>query len=492
LVCENQFGSGEYPKLRLLVDGQWLDADGRDTLAVHNPATGEVLARLPVATDSDIERVINAAERAFPIWKSWTAHARGKLMQEIASEIRARCDALARILTLEQGKPLHEAVAEINATADTFEWMAEEGKRAYGRVVPSRAAGLEQFVLLEPVGPVAALSPWNFPAILTGRKIATALAAGCTVVAKPAEETPGILVALALLCQDAGLPPGVLNLLFGIPAQISQRLISAPAIRKISFTGSVPVGRELSALAGAAMKKITLELGGHSAVIVCDDADIERATAITVAAKYRNAGQVCHCPTRFFIQRGAFNAFVAAFSGHASSIRVGNGLDPETQMGPLGNRRRVAALQALCDDARAGGGEIVCGGTARVPSGTEAGGFWWEPTVIARPHATARALHEEPFGPLALMVPFDTLDEAILAANATDYGLAAYGFTESLHTEHRLRTELQAGSIAINTCAMAPPELPFSGIKASGIGYEMSMEGLLEHLHAKSILRFTH
>jgi succinate-semialdehyde dehydrogenase/glutarate-semialdehyde dehydrogenase len=474
-----------YPSLGLLIDGEWI-ADGRETMPVCNPATGQTIAHLPLATLSDIDRAIDAADRAFLTWKNVSALERGRLLQRIASAIRANSGALASVITMEQGKTLREAQGEIGATADTFEWMAEEGKRVYGRVVPSRFAGAEQLVVYEPIGPVGAFSPWNYPAVLAARKVATALAAGCTVVLKPAEETPGILVAIGRICTEAGLPPGVLNILYGVPAQISERLIASPKIKKLSFTGSVPVGHHLSALAGAAMKKITLELGGHAPVIVDRDVDVGRIAELAVAAKFRNAGQVCHAPTRFLVHDSVFDALVSKFSEHAAALRVGNGLQSNSQMGPLINARRLNAMLGFTEDAAAKGARIVVGGNV---ADAGSGGFFWQPTVIADAAPELDAMQSEVFGPIALFSRFDTLDSAIETANSVEFGLASYAFTRSVASMQMIQERIAAGSVSFNTFAMTPPEMPFSGVKQSGMGSEMGTQGLLEHFNLKSVIR---
>ncbi|MBL0420858.1 NAD-dependent succinate-semialdehyde dehydrogenase [Ramlibacter sp. AW1] len=479
-----------YPELGLLIDGEWISGLERDAIVVRNPATGAPIGELPVATVQDIDRAAEAAQKAFPVWRGITALDRGRVLARIATILRERTAELSAILTLEQGKPLREAAAEIAATADSFEWMGEEGRRVYGRVVPSRFADAEQLVVHEPIGPVAAFSPWNFPAILGGRKIAAALAAGCTIVLKPAEEAPGILVAIAKICESCGVPAGVINLLFGVPARISQRLIERPEIRKLSFTGSTPVGRHLSGLAGAALKRITLELGGHAPVILCEDADLERALQLGVAAKFRNAGQVCNCPTRFYVHEKVFGEFCERFSQLARNLVVGDGLEEGVHMGPLIHERRVRAMREYTEDAVAGGGEILCGGDA--PSELAASlqdGTFWAPTVIALAGNEARVLREEPFGPLALMQPFSDLDEAIGRANGSDYGLAAYAFTQSLKSARRIQERIEAGCFSLNTFAITPPELPYGGVKQSGFGREMGSEGLLEHFQTKAVIR---
>ncbi|MGN5478082.1 aldehyde dehydrogenase family protein [Cupriavidus basilensis] len=414
---------------------------------------------------------------------------RARVLARISSAIRTGAEVLASVLTMEQGKTLREARAEIEATADTFEWMAEEGKRVYGRIVSPRSAGVEQLVLYEPVGPVGAFSPWNYPAVLAARKVATALAAGCTVVLKPAEETPGILVAIAKLCLEVGLPNGVFNVVFGDPAQISEHLISSPKIRKLTFTGSVPVGRHLSALAGAAMKKIILELGGHSAVIVDRDVDVTRFVDLAAAAKFRNAGQICHAPTRFFVHNEVYDDVVRQFSDRAAGLRLGNGLIPETQMGPLLNERRMAAMQDMTADAVGKGAKVVTGGSA---AEVHPGGHFWRPTVIAEADGEMEAMRSEVFGPIALFSRFNTVGEAIDAANRVELGLGSYAFTDSVKSMYEIQERIEAGFVSFNAFSSPPPEMPFAGIKDSGLGCEMGMEGLLEHFNVKSVIRKRH
>jgi succinate-semialdehyde dehydrogenase/glutarate-semialdehyde dehydrogenase len=411
---------------------------------------------------------------------------RARLLLKIASSIRDHGGALAHIISLEQGKTLGEARGEIIATADTFEWMAEEGKRVYGRVVPSRFAGAEQLVLYEPIGPVAAFSPWNYPAVLAARKVATALAAGCTVVLKPAEETPAIVTAIARICMECGLPKGVLNLLYGIPAMISERLIESPRIKKVSFTGSVPVGRTLSRLAGIAMKKITLELGGHAPVLVDRDIDVDRIAELAVAAKFRNAGQICHAPTRFLVHENVYDSFVRKFSQLTAALRVGDGLSSETQMGPLISARRVATMRDFTENAVAHGGKVVVGGKACSGQPT---GFFWQPTVVAEANQEMDAMQSEVFGPIALFSRVRSMEDALEIANSVEFGLASYAFTRSVESMQKIQEGIVAGSVTFNSFAMTPPEMPFAGVKQSGLGCEMGSDGLLEHFKVKSVIR---
>ncbi len=477
-----------YPVLGSLVGDRWVRGGARAHHTVVNPATGGVLAELPLATAEDIDEAAAAAARGFAVWRRVPAIERAAILQSIARRVRDNEERLSNILTLEQGKRTVEAVQEIRGTADTFEWMGEEAKRVYGRIVPPRNEDADQLVRLTPIGPVAAFSPWNFPAVLAARKVATALAAGCSVVIKPAEETPGVMVAIAALCLEAGLPAGVLNLLYGVPSEVSSRLIASPVIKKVSFTGSVAVGRQLAAQAGSALKRVTLELGGHAPVIVMDDVDVDRVVDLSLAAKFRNAGQLCICPTRFYVHDAIYDRFVNQMARRASELRVGNGLDPAVQMGPLANRRRVEAMHAFCSDAVARGARALCGGAA--PERPRQG-FFWMPTVLADVPDDAAAMIQEPFGPLALVTRFRELDDALCRANALDYGLASYAFTRSLRSAHVIEHGLEAGNVSINTFALSPPELPFSGIKHSGLGSEMGREGLIDHMSLKAVIRST-
>ncbi|CAN5637847.1 NAD-dependent succinate-semialdehyde dehydrogenase [soil metagenome] len=476
----------DYPKLEMLIGDEWAGASGRDTQPVVNPATGKSFAEVPLANASDMDRAVEWAVKGFSTWRAMTAYARARVMHDITASIRAHEAMLSATLTLEQGKPLRESLLEIRNAADTFEWMAEEGKRVYGRVVPARFKDTDQYVRYEPVGPVAAFSPWNFPAALALRKVATALAAGCSVVLKPAEETPGTMVAIARLCLRAGLPPGVLNVIYGVPADVSERLIGHPAIKKISFTGSVAVGRQLAAKASAHSKKITLELGGHAPVIVTSGVDVSRVVDLAVAAKFRNAGQLCICPTRFYVDESIFEPFVKAMAEKADRIEVGPGDDQRSSMGPLANARRVQAMERFCDDAGSKGARTVAGGRAEKGNGA---GYFWRPTVVANASTDVAAMHEEPFGPIALINPYANLRDAIARANSLDFGLAAYAFTDSLQAAHLLEGSLEAGNVSINSYVSTTPEMPFTGVKSSGMGVELGIEGVLEHMNIKSVVR---
>lgn len=474
--------SAQYSEICLLIDGEWISAKERTSSPVINPATGEVIGQVPHATRQDMQRAIESSEKGFKVWRNTSAYERAKILRKAAALLRERSESIATKLTMEQGKPIFEARYELGSSADYFEWFAEEGRRVYGRVVPSRSTAVQQLVKKEPIGPVAAFAPWNFPAITPSRKIGAALAAGCSIIIKPGEECPATAVDIARALQDAGLPPGVLNVLFGNPSEISEYLIQSPVTRKVSFTGSVPVGRHLSAMAGQALKPITLELGGHAPVIVCEDADLEKTAQILAAGKFRGTGQICLSPTRFLVQKNIYEKFLALFVEAAKQLKIGNGLDPDTKVGPLSNERRIKAIGEMVADAKAKGARILLGGE-RVPGP----GLFWQPTILADVPHDAMVMHEEPFGPIAVALPFETLDEAIAEANRLPYGLAAYGFTESARSAVRLSNELEAGMIGINHTQMIVCELPFGGIKDSGQGSEGGAEGIQSYLTTKFV-----
>ncbi|TWH25983.1 MULTISPECIES: NAD-dependent succinate-semialdehyde dehydrogenase [unclassified Aminobacter] len=472
-----------YPALQLFIDGHWIDAGSRHLDDVLNPATGEVLSQVPHATDDDINAAAEAAGRTFKSWKALPAYERAKILRKAADLMRERCEQIAVAMVLEQGKPLAEARMEVMAAADIFDWTAEEGRRIYGRVVPSRFPGVQWTVTREAVGPVAAFTPWNVPVVIPARKISAALAVGCTMVIKPSEETPASVLAIARALDDAGLPKGVLNVVYGVPAQVSEQLIFHPQIRKITFTGSTVVGKQLAAMAAqAGVKRTTMELGGHAPVLVFDDADLDQAVQSMVAFKYRNAGQVCIAPTRFYVHESIHDRFVDSFAEAARAIRIGDGLDPETRMGPLANPRRVAAMDAFVADALDQGATLKAGGQRGHNRG-----FFFEPTVLANVPATARAMNEEPFGPLAITAPFSTFDEALEQANRLPYGLAAYAFTRSTKTASMLGEALETGMLGLNNSFISMPETPFGGVKQSGYGSEGGTEGMDAYLTTKFI-----
>ena len=471
-----------YPNLELYIDGQWLNGDGRAGEDVINPATEKPLARLPHASTADLDRALEAAKKGFAVWRATSPYERAKIMRKAADLMRERYDAISKTLVQEQGKAYPEARAEVRTSADIIEWYAEEGRRAYGRIVPGPCKGTRQIVVQEPVGVVAAFTPWNFPTLTPARKIGGALAAGCSLILKASEETPGACLEMVRCFADAGLPAGVLNLVFGVPSNISERLIAKPDVRKISFTGSIPVGKHLAGLAAKGMKRATMELGGHSPVVVFADADPEKSADAIAAYKYRNAGQVCISPTRFYVQEPVYSRFLARFTEYATSLKLGDGLEKGVTMGPLANARRIDAMDKFVNDAKDRGGKIVTGGKRR---GNQ--GYFYEPTVITDLPDDSMLMTQEPFGPLAPVVTFKTFDEVVERANSLPFGLAAYAFTGSAQTANLIGDALQSGMVGVNSINISTPETPFGGVKESGYGSEGGIEGLQAYLNTKFI-----
>ena len=471
-----------YPHVQLYIDGHWREGSAARKLPVRNPATGELMGELACAETADLEEVAEAANRGFDVWRKISAFDRYKMMRKAAQLLRDRVETVAQLMTLEQGKPLAEARMEVMAGADTIDWFAEEGRRAYGRVIPARQMDVYQLVIKEPVGPVAAFTPWNFPINQIVRKLSAALAAGCSIIVKAPEETPASPAELIRAFIDAGVPAGVVNLVYGDPAHISTYLIAHPAIRKISFTGSTPVGKQLAAMAGQHMKRMTMELGGHAPVIVFNDADIALAAKTMAASKFRNAGQVCVSPTRFLVQEGVFNEFVDQFVMHAEKLKVGNGMETGINMGPLANPRRMSAMQNLVADAAQQNAKLKTGGKA-----LGAAGNFWAPTVLTELPLSARAMTEEPFGPMALINPFKNFDDAVQEANRLPFGLAAYAWTRSARTAQQIAASVQTGMITINHLGLGMPETPFGGVKDSGYGSEGGTEALEAYLNPKFV-----
>jgi succinate-semialdehyde dehydrogenase / glutarate-semialdehyde dehydrogenase len=471
-----------YEPLSLYINGQFIAADGRKTQPVYNPANNEVIGQLPHASREDLDLALSSAQKAFESWRKTSPMERSKILRKAADLARERADQIARNLTLDQGKPFAEAKMEVLGCADHADWHAEECRRIYGRIIPARMDGVRQLVVREPVGVVAAFTPWNFPFNQAIRKICAALGAGCTVILKGPEDTPSAIIALARMFHDAGLPAGCLNIVWGVPHEVSDYLIKSPIVRKISFTGSVPVGKQLAAAAAAHMKRSTMELGGHSPVLVFDDAEVERAADMLCAFKFRNAGQVCISPTRFYVQEGAYEKFVARFIEKSKDIKVGAGLEPTTRMGPLVHGRRVTAMNTFIEDAKQRGSEVFTGGTA-----FEAGGNFFAPTVVVGAPDDSMLMTQEPFGPIGAIVRFKTFDEAVQRANSLPFGLAAYAFTTSSKTSTAVGHALESGMVSINHFGMALPEVPFGGIKDSGQGYEGGTETFDGYLNTKFI-----
>ena len=471
-----------YPALSLYIDGQFIAANGRKEQDVLNPATNQVIGKLPHATREDLELALSSAQRAFESWRKTSPTERSKILRKVAELARARAQDIGRNITLDQGKPLAEAVGEVMACSEHAEWHAEECRRIYGRVIAPRIDGVRQLVLREPIGVCAAFSPWNFPFNQAIRKITAALGAGCTIILKGPEDAPSAVVAIAQLFHDAGLPAGCLNIVWGVPHEVSDHLIRSPIVRKVSFTGSVAVGKQLAALAGSLMKRCTMELGGHAPVIVCDDAEIDAAVAMMVSFKFRNAGQVCISPTRFYVQEGAYERFVAGFLAKTKALKVGDGLDKDSRMGPLAQARRVTAVAGFIDDAHQRGATILTGGKAMGGEGN-----FFAPTIVTDLPEDSRLMTEEPFGPVAGMVRFKTLDEVLKRANSLPFGLAAYAFTTSTKNALALSNGIEAGMVSINHLGMALAETPFGGIKDSGYGSEGGSETFDGYLNTKFV-----
>ncbi|MGX5735039.1 NAD-dependent succinate-semialdehyde dehydrogenase [Bosea thiooxidans] len=468
-----------YPDLKLYIGGAWRKT--AEEQPVLNPADESVIGAVPLASHADLDDALAAAAEGFKVWSRTAPRARAEVMLKAASLMRARAEEIAHAITLEHGKPLAQARLEVVRGCEFFEWDAGEGQRAYGRVVPSEP-GIRYLVMHQPIGTVAAFSPWNFPMSQPSRKIAGALAAGCSIIIKAAEETPAGAMHIARAFHDAGLPPGVLNLVFGVPASISDYLIPKPQTRLVAFTGSTAVGKHLSELAARHMTPVLMELGGHAPVIVCDDVDPVAAAHASAIRKLRNAGQVCTSPTRFFVQETIYERFAKAFVEKAKTVTVGNGLDENTQMGPVANHRRIEAMEALVANARAHGARVLTGG-ARIGNR----GYFFPPTVLAELPDNARAMREEPFGPMALINPVRSVEEAIEKANALPFGLAAYGFTHSAARADLLAESLEAGNVSINTLEASVAEVPFGGVKDSGYGREGGAEGLSHYMTVKTL-----
>jgi succinate-semialdehyde dehydrogenase/glutarate-semialdehyde dehydrogenase len=466
--------------LSLFINGSWKLGEGRDLFPVVDPARGETIAEVPMATPADLDEALDAAAKGFVLWRATPVEQRAAVLKKAAALMRERADAIAHLLTLEQGKPLVEARSEVVGSAQLFDWAAEEASRIYGRVLV-RPTGQRSMVIKQPVGPVAAFSPWNFPVYLMVKKLAPALAVGCSVIAKPPEETPGCCGAVMRCLADAGLPAGVAQLVHGVPDAVSRHLIASPVIRKVSFTGSIPVGKHLMKLAADGVKRITMELGGHAPVLVFDDCDLDKTLDMVVPQKFRNAGQVCVSPTRFYVQQGIYERFVEGFAARTAGIKTGHGLDAGTGMGPLANVRRPDAIAALVSDAESKGARVMAGGRR----GNE--GFFFQPTLLADVPDTADIMNNEPFGPVAVAAPFTTLDDAIAKANRLPHGLGSFAFTENLRQANLLADAVEAGMVGINTFALSAVDAPFGGVKDSGFGSEGGVEGMESYLATKAI-----
>jgi succinate-semialdehyde dehydrogenase / glutarate-semialdehyde dehydrogenase len=471
-----------YPDVKLFINGEWRDAISGKTIAVEDPATQEIIGKIAHAEKADLDLALEAADKGFKIWRDTSAFERSKMMRKAADIVRERIDYIAWLMTREQGKPLGQSKAEIINAADTIDWFAEEARRTYGQIIPARFGGVSNMAVKFPIGPVAAFTPWNFPINQIVRKLSAAVATGCSIIIKAPEETPASPAELIRAFADAGVPAGVINLVYGVPAEISEYLIPHPVIRKISFTGSTPVGKHLAALAGKHMKRATMELGGHAPVVVFDDADLAKAIEVSASAKFRNAGQVCVAPTRFLIQDGVADQFIDGIVKYAEGLKVGNGLEGDVTMGPLANERRIPAMEDMINDAVSKGAILKTGGK-RIGNK----GHFFEPTVLVDVPTSAKMMNEEPFGPIAIVNRFSTIDDAMAEANRLPFGLASYAFTGSVKTAHALGRQMEAGMLTINHNGFAIPEVPFGGIKDSGYGTEGGSEAVEAYMETRFV-----
>jgi succinate-semialdehyde dehydrogenase / glutarate-semialdehyde dehydrogenase len=462
-----------YPNTQLYINGQWQDAQAGETLAVINPATEQEIGRVAKAKTADLDLALQAAEQGFQVWKNTAPAERAKIMKKAAILLRERVEQVAEIMTLEQGKPLKQAKIETLGAADVIDWFAGETVRSYGQLIPARQNDVHSYTVKTPVGVVAAFTPWNFPINQIVRKMSAALAAGCSIIIKGPEETPASPAQLIQAFHDAGVPQGVVSLVYGEPAEISAYLIPHPIVAKISFTGSTPVGKQLAALAGQHMKKATMELGGHAPVLIFKDADLDVAVKEMLASKFRNAGQVCIAPTRFLIERDVYDEVISKIKTQVEALKVGNGLDDDTDMGPMIHARGYANIQKLIKNALEKGAQLVCGGEA-----LEGAGYFMQPTVLKDVPFEADCMDKEPFGPLVLCRPFDSYEEAVKEANRLEFGLAAYAYSRSNKTCLDLGRDIQSGMLTINHVGLGLPELPFGGIKDSGYGTEGGSEAI--------------
>jgi succinate-semialdehyde dehydrogenase/glutarate-semialdehyde dehydrogenase len=466
--------------IQLFIDGAWKSGEGRDTHTLINPVDAQGIADVPYATAADLEEALAASERAWPEWRGTDVEKRGAILHKAASLLRERADAIATTMTQEQGKPVGEAKLEVLGSAQLFDWYAEDAKRDYGRTLV-RPAGQLSRVIRQPVGPTATFTPWNFPIYLLAKKVSAALAAGCTVISRPPHETPGVATELFRALADAGIPNGVAQLVHGDANMVSETLIASRVIRKVSFTGSTGVGKHLMRLCADSMTRVTMELGGHAPVLIFDDCDLEKTLDMVVPQKFRNAGQVCVSPPRFYVQRGIYDAFVKGFAERTAKVKVGNGLEDGVKMGPLANARRPDAIESLVEDAKAKGARLLAGGE-RGDSG-----FFFQPTLLADVPNEAEIMSEEPFGPVAVARPFDSFEEAIAEANRLPYGLAAFAFTENGRRANLIGDLVESGMVGINTFAISVADAPFGGVKDSGFGSEGGKEGLESYQVVKAV-----
>lgn len=473
-----------YHDLNLYIRGDWRPASDKATKPVTDPATEDSIGNIAVATEADIDEALSAAREGFNVWKRTGTWERAEKIRRVAELIRSRTEEIATLMSLETGKPLAEARGETGAAADQFEWYSEETKRIYGQIIESRTQDSRMAVIHQPVGVVAAFSAWNFPALLPARKMAAALAAGCSIIVKPAGETPASCAALVQACHDAGIPPGVVNMVTGSSGQIAAQLIRSPVVRKVSVTGSVPVGKQILSLAAEGVKKVSMELGGHGPVVVFDDFDPVEAANICAPTKFRNCGQVCISPTRFYVHENSYEAFASRFAEIAKSLKIGRGLDEGVQVGPMANRRGLETIQKMTEDAVARGAELLAGG--KTPAGSNKG-YFIEPTVLGRVPDDALVMNEEPFGPIAPITTFRDYDEVIERANALPFGLAGYVFSNDLSVSTRAYEDLEVGMVGVNEMLLATAEAPFGGVKESGMGREGGSLGIHDYLDPKYV-----
>jgi succinate-semialdehyde dehydrogenase/glutarate-semialdehyde dehydrogenase len=473
-----------YDDIYLFIDGEWRLASDNETKAVTDPATEEQLGTIPVATEADIDDALSAAERGFEVWRKMGTWERATIIRKTADLIRERVDEVAIAMSLETGKPLAEAKGETGAAADQFEWYSEETKRIYGQIIGSRTHDSRMAVIMQPVGVVAAFSAWNFPALLPARKIAAALGAGCSIIVKPAGETPASCAAIIQACHDAGVPKGVVNFVTGNSGAIASQLIRSPIVRKVTVTGSVPVGKQILALAAEGVKKVSMELGGHGPVVIFDDFDPIEAANVCAPTKFRNCGQVCISPTRFYVHERSYDAFSARFAEIAKSLKVGRGMDDGVQVGPMANQRGLDTIQSMTEDAIGRGAELLAGGKA--PAGANKG-FFMEPTVLGRVPDNAKVMTEEPFGPIAPITTFTNYDDVMARANSLPFGLAGYVFSNNLSLATRASEDLEVGMVGVNEMLLATAEAPFGGVKESGMGREGGTFGIQDYLDPKYI-----
>jgi succinate-semialdehyde dehydrogenase/glutarate-semialdehyde dehydrogenase len=471
-----------YEGLGLYIDGKWCKSHSGRTFKILNPANEEVLGELPMADAQDLDDALAAAKKGLEVWRKTNAWERAKVMRKVSELLRQRNESIAKTLTLESGKPIAEARLEVGSAADQFDWFADEARRIYGQTVESRIPNVRNFIRYEPVGVVAAFTAWNFPVVLVARKIAPALAAGCSIIVKPAEDDPAAGLSIVQACHDAGVPPGVVNAVVGDPPFISSHLLASPITRKVTLTGSIPVGKQLLKLAADTVKRASMELGGHAPFIVFEDADVAHAAEVGVKTKFRNNGQVCVSPTRFFVHESKLEDFTERFVAGVKKIKIGNGLEAGVDVGPLINKKRLDYITDLVEDSRRTGATIRTGG--RRPPGFNSG-YFYEPTVITGLGDDARIMTTEPFGPVALITSFKGFDEVMNRANALPYGLAAYCFSKSLKTANEAYEQLQVGIVGVNHTAIATAELPFGGMKESGLGREGGSLGIKDFLEPK-------